>query len=287
MILITGASGHLGRAVIEQLATRVPADRIAALVRDQGKAAGLTARGVQVRAGDYDDVGALDRAMAGVEKVLLISGTDEANRVRQHQNVVDAAKRAGVRFIAYTSRVVKAQDTSDNPLMAGHFATEDAIRASGLLYAILRNALYMDVIPLFVGGQKVFEAGIALPTGDGRVSFALRRELGEAIANLLAGEAAERRVVDLTAGEAWSFADVAAALTDLSGRAVAYTPIDESAFLTRLRGRGLPEAMARRSADFMAEIRNSRLDEVGPELERLLGRRPAPLQDGLKALFAL
>ena len=287
MILISGANGQLGRAVLKQLATlRGPSD-IVAMVRDKSMAADLLAEGFDVRAGDYDDLPALDRAMAGVEKVLLVSGTDEANRVRQHGNVVDAAKRAGVTFIAYTSRVVKSQDVSDNPLMAGHFATEDVIKASGLTYVLLRNALYMDVIPLFVGGDKVYESGIALPTGDGRVSFALRRELGEAIANLLVEDSGGSRVIALTSGEAWSFGEVASALADLSGRAVTYTPVDEPAFLGRMRGRGVPEPMARRSADFLAEIRNNRLDEVGPELQRLLGRKPASLKEGLRELFHL
>ncbi len=285
MILITGATGQLGRAVIQTLLKKTPANEIAAFVRDEGKAADLKERGVKLCVGSYEDVSSLDWAMQGVEKALLISGTEE-NRVQQHQNVVDAAKRAEVALIAYTSRVVKNQDTS-NPLMASHFATEDYIKNSGLNYVLLRNALYMDVIPRYVGGEKVFETGIHLPTGEGKVSFALREELGEATANLLAEEGPKSQVYELTAGEAWSFYDVANALTELSGREVTYTPIERPEFEARMRERGLPEFVIRILLDFHREIRNGLLDEVSPEMERLLGRKPAPLPEGLKALFNL
>ena len=159
MILITGATGQLGKSVVEQLTKRIAANQIVAFVRDESKASVIKEKGVNLAVGNYDDVSSLDQAMRGVEKVLLISGTEQ-NRIQQHQNVVDAAKRAGVQLIAYTSRAVKGQDTASNPLMAGHFATEASIKSSGLNYALLRNALYMDVIPLYVGGEKVFETGI-------------------------------------------------------------------------------------------------------------------------------
>ena len=228
MILITGATGQLGKSVVEQLTKRIAANQIVAFVRDKSKASVIKEKGVNLAVGNYDDVSSLDQAMRGVEKVLLISGTEQ-NRIQQHQNVVDAAKRAGVQLIAYTSRAVKGQDTASNPLMAGHFATEASIKSSGLNYALLRNALYMDVIPLYVGGEKVFETGIYLPTGDGRVSFALRSELGEAIANLLVDGDTESGIHELTASEAWSYHDVANALTELSGRNVAYTPRSKAA----------------------------------------------------------
>jgi NAD(P)H dehydrogenase (quinone) len=284
MILITGATGHLGKAVVAQLTRRTAPERVAAFVRDEGKASALKALGVKLRVGSYGDVASLDRAMEGVEKVLLISGT-EPDRVAQHQSVVDAAKRAGVRLIAYTSRVVKGQDASKNPLMLSHFATEDYVKGSGVPYVLLRNALYMDVIPLFVGADRVFEAGIHLPTGDGKVSYALRSELGEATANLLASDDVESGVHDLTAHQAWSYQDVAEALTELSGKKVEYAPVDEAAFVAKMRQRGVPEAAIQLSADFHREVRCGLLDEVSPEMERWLGRRPASLKDGLRTLF--
>lgn len=285
MILITGATGKLGRTVVEHLATKTGPDRVAALVRDEDKAADFEEKGVKLYVGSYDDRASLDRAMQGVEKVLLISGT-EKDRVQQHRNVVDAAKRAGVQLLAYTSRVVKDQDVS-NPLMAVHFETEDYIKSSGLEYALLRNALYMDVIPLYVGGEKVFETGIHLPAGDGKVSFALRSELGEATANLLAEEGPKSQVYELTAGEAWSYYDVADALAALSGREVEYAPIEQPEFEARMRERGVPEPVIQISQYFHGEVRKGLLAEVSPEMERLLGRKPASLKDGLKVLFGL
>ncbi len=284
MILVTGATGQLGKAVIEQLTRRMEPKRVAAFVRSEAKAAALAAAGVKLCIGNYDDVGSLDQAMRGVDKVLLVSGT-EPNRIVQHQNIVDAAKRAGVALVAYTSRVVKGQDASDNPLMAAHFATEEHIKASGLGYKLLRNALYLDVVPLFVGGDKVFQTGIHLPTGEGKVSFALRTELGEAIANLLGSDDNRTEIYQLTAHTSWSYRDVAAALSALAGKPVAYEPLTEEAFVTQMRERGLPEAVVQRSADFHREVRNGLLDEVSPDMEQLLGRRPASLEDGLATLF--
>ncbi len=216
--------------------------------------------------------------------MLLISGTDQ-HRIQQHQNVVDAAQRAGVQLIAYTSRTVRGRDTATNPLMAGHFATEAYIQQSGLTYALLRNALYMDVIPLYVGGAQVFESGILLPTGNGKVSFALRSELGEAIANLLVDGEMTSAIHDLTTSDAWSYHDVAAALTELSGKHVTYTPVDEPVFAARMRERGLPERTIQFSMHFHSEVRNGLLDTISPEMAQLLGRRPAALRDGLKILF--
>jgi NAD(P)H dehydrogenase (quinone) len=136
MILITGANGQLGTAVIAQLLKKTSANQIAAFVRDATKASALSSKGVDIRIGSYDDVASLDQAMQGIETVLLIAGTDEEKRLQQHQNVVDAAKRAGVRCIAYTSRTLKDRSTIVNKLMEGHFQTEDYIKASGLNYVI-------------------------------------------------------------------------------------------------------------------------------------------------------
>ena len=135
MILVTGATGHLGTAVIENLLKKTSANNIAALVRNESKAVDLREKGVTICIGNYDDVVSLDKALKGIEKVLLIAGTDEQNRLRQHENVVNAAKKASVKFIGYTSRNLKDRKTLVNKLMEGHFQTEDYIIESGLNYA--------------------------------------------------------------------------------------------------------------------------------------------------------
>lgn len=286
MILVTGATGHLGTAVIKNLLKKTSAERIAAFVRDESKASTLREQGVDIRVGSYDDRASLDKAMEGIEKVLLIAGTneDEDNRLRQHQNVVDAAKKAGVQCIAYTSRNLKDSNTLTNKLMVGHFQTEDRIKASGLKYVLFRNALYMDTIPLFVG-ERVLDTGINLPTGGGRVSFALRSEMGEAIANALIENGCDNRIYQLTASESYSFGDVAATLADLSGKKVGYTSAERSVFEAQMKERGTPETVVQKIVGFLTDIKNGQEEEVSPDLENLLGRKPASLKAGLKVLF--
>ncbi len=287
MILITGATGQLGTAVVKNLLKKTSANRIAAFVRDESKASALKGKGVNIRVGSYDDTASLDKAMQGIEKVLLIAGTDEENRLRQHQNVVNAAKKAGVQCIAYTSRTLKDRRTLANKLMEGHFQTEDYIKASGLNYAIFRNVLYMDTLPQFVGGERVFDTGINLPTGDGRAPFALRSEMGEAIANALLESDHSNRIYQLTGSESYSFDDIAATLSDLSGKAVAYTPAEKSAFEAQMKERGIPETMVQKVVGFLTDIKNGQEEEISSDLENLLGRKPASLKEGLKVLFNL
>ena len=272
-ILVTGATGHLGAAVVAQLLRRGPAARIAAFARDEAKAAPLRASGVDVRLGDLDDPASLERAMRGIERVLLISGTDEERGLRQHENAIAAAKGAGVRLLAYTGHALKDRTRLANRLMDRHFETEDLIRASGLAYRLFRNALYLDTVPVFSGGRAL-ETGFALPAGEGRVAFALRSEQGEAIANALAADGPENTITNLTGGEASSFFDVAATLSELSGREVRYTPLEDAEFEAKSLG-------------FMTDIRNVQEDEVHPDLETLLGRPPATLREGLSTLFDL
>ena len=286
MILVTGATGKLGTAVVQNLLEKTSANRIAAFVRDKSKASALKEKGVDIRVGSYDDTASLDKAMQGIEKVLLIAGTDEDNRIKQHQNVVDAAKKAGVQCIAYTSRTLKDRNTIANKLMVGHFQTEDYIKASGLNYALFRNVLYMDTLPQFVG-ERVFDTGINLPTGHGRVPFALRSEMGEAIANALLESGCGNRIYKLTGSESYSFADVAATLFDLSGKKIDYTPAEKSAFEAQMKERGVPETMIERVTGFLTDIKNGQEEEVSPDLENLLGRKPASLKEGLKVLFNL
>jgi NAD(P)H dehydrogenase (quinone) len=286
MILVTGATGQLGTATIRFLLKKVSPVQVAALVRNEQKAASLAALGVSVRVGSYDDTASLDRAMQGIDKVLLIAGTDEDNRVRQHKNVVDAARKAGVSFIAYTSRTMKDRSTMANALMEGHFQTEDYIVASGLTYALFRNVLYMDAIPQFVG-PHVFDAGIHLSAGQGKVPFALRTDMGEAIANALVAPGSGSRVYQLTGSESYSFADVAAVLTDLSGKRVNYEPAELPAFDAQLTGRGVPGVVVQRIIGFLTDIKNGQEDEVSSDLENLLGRKPVSLREGLKTLYNL
>lgn len=286
MILVTGATGQLGSATFAFLLKKRPATQLAALVRDAGKATDLAEKGVTIRVGDYNDTASLEQAMRGIDKVLLIAGADEDKRVQQHINVIEAAKKAGIQLVAYTSRALKDRSTLVNRLMEGHFQTEDYLMASGLAYVLFRNILYMDAIPQFVG-PTVFESGIHLPAGQGRVAFALRNDMAEAMATVLTNNNPETRIYTLTGSETYSFSDVATALTELSGKAVAYTPLERSVFESQLKARGLPDQMIQRVTGFMTDIANGQENQVSPDLETLLGRKPASLQEGLKKLYKL
>lgn len=286
MILVTGGTGQLGAATLNFLLKKCPASQLVALVRDAGKAADLIEKGVDVRVGNYDDTASLDQAMRGIDKVLLIAGTDEDKRVQQHRNVIDAAKKAGVKVFAYTSRALKDRHTLANQLMQGHFQTEDYLLSSGLNYILFRNILYLDAIPQFVG-PTVFETGIHLPTGQGKVTFALRNDMAEAMAAALAEDHNDTKIYTLTGSEPYSFNDVAATLTGLSGRQVAYESVETSAFEQQLKARALPEVVIQRVIGFLTDIANGQEDAVSADLETLLGRKPASLSEGLKILYNL
>lgn len=284
MILITGSTGQLGTAAIEQLLKQTSADNIVAFARDKAKAVKLEEKGIEVRIGNFDDKASLERALVSVDKVLLISGLDQ-NRLDQHKNVVDAAKNAGVKHIAYTGLAIKDIETSVvNSFMKSHFETEEYIIQSGLTYTFLRNSLYADALPMFVGGQ-VFDTGIYFPAGEGKVPFALRRELGEAAANALIQDGHDNKTYELAANELYSFDDVASALSELSGKSVRYTDVDAGQFCRSLVQAGVPESGIFMSAGFAEDIKRQQLEIVSNDLEHLLGRKPAILRDSLKEVY--
>lgn len=285
MILVTGASGQLGTEVITFLIKNVPSDQIAALVRDEAKAETLKKKGVDIRLGNYDDPTTLQKAMQGINKVLLISGLDE-NRLQQHQNVVDAAKVAGVSFLGYTGVSLQGIDQSANAYMKSHFQTEDYIKASGIPYAFFRNTLYLDGIPLFAG-EQVFENGIYLPAGDGKVPYALRSEMAEGIANRLVEEDQQSAIYEVTGADAYSFQDIAIALSELSGKEIPYVNADPAEYEATLKQFGVPEYMIALVAGFAEDIKNGKHENAYPDLEKLLGRKPTGLKEGLKLIFKL
>lgn len=286
MILITGASGHLGKAVVENLLKHVPANQVVAFVRDPNKVSDLQAKGVIIRVGHYDDAASLERAMKGVEKVLLISGLD-AHRLEQHKRVIDAAKNAGVKHMAYTGVTFKDINTSSiKAFMEGHFKTDAYLQESGVNYTLLRNSLYAEAIPGFVG-DKVFETGIYLPAGNGKVAFALRSDMAEAAANVLVQPGHENKIYQLTGSEALSFDEIAKTLSALSGKTVAYVSPEAEVFKQQLKEWGVPEIGILIAGGFSADISKHQYDVVTNDLEKLLGRKPVRLEAALKSIYNL
>lgn len=284
-ILITGATGQLGHAVVTHLLDRVPADHIHILARDAAKAADLAAQGVHVHVGDYHDSASLSAALQGIDKVLLISSSDFSDRFGQHKNVVDAAKAAGVGHILYTGVTMADIHSSPlQPLLSSHFETEDYIRASGLTYTFLQNSLYAEVIPMFLGAG-VLETGVFFAAGTGKVAFVVRADLAEATAIVLSTPGHENQSYPLSNTVAYSFGEVAEILSDISGKAVPYISPEPAAFEAALRQFGLPEHIVQMSALFAAGIAADEFNRPDGTLERLLGRPQTDLRSFLTATY--
>lgn len=285
-ILITGATGHLGTATIEHLLNHTPADNIVALARDSNKAQPLIEKGIEVRIGNFDDTDSLENAAQGIEKVLLISGLD-AHRLQQHKNVVDAAKKADVKYIAYTGvALTDVSASAVRPFMEDHFKTEEYIKENGFTYTFLRNTLYADAIAMFAGENAV-ETGVYLPAGNGKVPFALRKDLAEATANVLAQNGHENKIYNLTGGDLYSFGDVAQILSELLGQTVSYTDADEKEYAETLKKLGVPEIGIFINSGFSSDIKNKLYEIESGDLETLLGRKPVELRTVLKSLYNL
>ncbi|MEV4458039.1 SDR family oxidoreductase [Microbispora sp. NPDC049633] len=278
MIVVTGATGHLGRLVIEELAARVPAARIVAAVRSPEKAADLAGRGVQVREADYDRPATLGPAFEGAAKVLLISGSEPGRRLAQHQAVVDAAKAAGVESVAYTS--ILHADTTPLGLAPEHRATEEYIRASGLSFTFLRNGWYHEnyVATARQGAQHGVIAGSAR---DGRVASAARADFAAAAAAVLTGEGHRGAVYELSGDVAWSLPELAGLVAELSGAPVEYRDLPVAEYAKVLEAAGLPGPVAAMFAQTDADIADGWLGDTPGDLSRLIGRPTTPLRDTL------
>lgn len=277
-ILVTGATGQLGRLIIVSLLERgAAADQIVAGARDVSKAADLGVRAVHL---DYTDPASVAAALEGVDSVVLVSGSEVGQRVAQHRTVIDAAAAAGVTKFVYTS--APKATTSDLVLAPEHKATEEAIVASGLPAVILRNNWYTEnyVRDLATAAQTgVLSAGV----GDGRVASASRKDFADAAAVVLLEDGHIGQVYELGGDVAWNYADLAAAFSEISGREVAYVPVTFDEQVASLRGLGLDEGTAGFVAALDAGIRDGALADTDGTLARLIGRPTTPLIEGLRA----
>jgi NAD(P)H dehydrogenase (quinone) len=284
MITVTGASGHLGRLVVEDLLARgVPAGEIAAVVRSPEKASALAARGVQVRRGDYTDPQALAAALTGTDRLLLVSSSEVGQRVAQHRNVIEAATAARVGLIAYTS-ILRA-DTSGMALAAEHKATEELIRESGLPFVFLRNGWYIENYTENLAPARQFGV-IYGSAGTGRIAAATRADYAAAAAAVLTGSGHDRAVYELGGDHPFTMADLAAAVTAATGTQVAYTDVPTEEYVTILVGAGVPEPFAQILADSDVGVARGDLDTDSSDLPKLIGRPTTPLADAVAAAVA-
>ncbi|ELY4675997.1 SDR family oxidoreductase [Cronobacter turicensis] len=279
MIAITGATGHLGLRVIDTLLNTVAAQEIVAIVRNPAKAATLSAKGVQVRAADYGDVAALTAALAGVEKLLLISSSEVGQRAPQHRNVIDAAKTAGVKLIAYTSLL--HADRSPLGLAEEHVATEKMLADAGIPYVLLRNGWYTENYLASV--PPALEHGVFIGSaGDGKIASASRQDYAEAAAKVLTLDNQAGRVYELAGDNAWTLRDLTALLSKETGKTVAYQNLSEADFAAALAGAGLPEGFAKLLADSDIGASKGGLFDDSRQLSALIGRPTTSLETSLR-----
>ena len=279
MIAITGATGYLGQLTIQALLYRsVPAAEIVAIVRTPEKASALVSKGVQVREADYTQPKSLNSALRGVNKLLSISSNDVANRVISQQNVVEAARQAGVELIAYTS--ILGADTATMCIAEDHYHTESAIRASGLPFVFLRNGWYLENYNVARAAEHGMVTGSA---GDGRVSAAARADYAEAAAAVLSQDGHGNTIYELGGDESFTLSELATEVQTQSGRPVRYQNLPEAEYAALLGSFGLPKVLAEKLADADSKLKLGELHVTTGHLSRLIGRPTTSLSASIKA----
>ncbi len=287
MILVTGATGHFGTATIKALINKgIAASDIAGLIRDKTKAKELKELGVKLKMGDYNDYESLVSAFKNIEKMVFVSGNNLEKREKQHKNVIEAAAEAGVQFVVYTS-FERKNETDSSPIAMvakAHMATEEFLKNSGMDYTIMRNSLYADFIPMFVG-EKVLETGIYLPAEDGKTSFALRKEMAEAAAVIISGNGHSGKEYAIGNMENYSFAQIADMLSEIAGKEITYKSPSPEKYKETLSNAGVPEDQLQGAVGFAGAIREGEFYTEKSDLEMLLGRKPTPLKEVLESIY--
>ncbi|MFH8566948.1 SDR family oxidoreductase [Streptomyces sp. NPDC017993] len=277
-IVVTGATGALGRLVIEALLERAAADEIVAVARDRARAADLAARGVDVRIADYRRPDTLQDVFAAGDRALLISGNEAGQRVGQHRAVIDAAREAGVGLLAYTS--VLGGPTATFRIAEEHIATEQALLASGMPYSLLRNGWYHEN---YTGAlATTLRTGVVVGSADGgRVATAARQDYAEAAAVVLTGSGHENSVHELSGDTAWTMAEYAAEVSRQTGRQIRYQDLPQERYAAVLIDAGVPAMGAQLVADADAGIARGELGCTPGDLSRLLGRPTTPIAEAI------
>lgn len=289
MILVTGANGNFGSATIESL-IQAGADTstIAGMVRTEEKGKALKSKGIEVRIGDYDDYSSMLNAFQGIDKLLLVSGTDLSNRSEQQRNVIKAAKESGIDHILYTSgdRINDVKGSSVSFVFDSHLDTEQAIKNSGMDYTLLRNNIYLDMLPMpMYLGKQVIENGVNFPAGEGKVGFLLRSEMAEIAANILLEDGHENKEYSISHPQPVSFAEIADLLSEVTGKTVSYHSPDSGEYISALVDAGVPEKYASAFAGFAEAIKQGKLDTKTSDVVDLLGRQPTTAKQFLSQVY--
>jgi NAD(P)H dehydrogenase (quinone) len=282
-IVISGASGQLGRLTAEIVLDRMPASEVILTTRRPEALSDLAERGARVRLADFDRPETLAEAFAGGEILLLISADDLGRRAAQHRAAIEAAREAGVRHVAYTSYL---NPVEENPavITPSHRDTEKALRESGLAWSALRHAFYAEYqVP--AGAQAIATGQLVHNSGDGRIAYVSREDCAAAAAAVLTteGEGHEDKAYDITGPQALSQDEVATLLSEVSGRPVEAVAVDDEAFIEGLSAAGVPEPAAREIASYGRAIREGYLREASDAVENLTGRPPRSLREVFEA----
>lgn len=289
MILVTGATGEFGKIAVQQLIKKgVKTSEISVLSRSEEKASKFKADGIAVKIGDYTNYDSLVRAFDGVDKLLFVSSSEVESRAAQHLNVVNAAKAAGVKHIAYTSfmRKQELENSAIAFLQDSHLKTENWIKESGMTYTILQNATYMDMLPMFVGEQVLENGVIMQPAENGKSSLVLRQELAEAAAVVLTSEGHENKAYPLVNNEAVSYNEVAETITQISGKNIAYQSPSPEEYQATLKTYGVPDEYIGLFTAFSVAQAKGELEMSNNSLEKLLGRKPTTTKAYLTKIYA-
>ncbi|WP_195994925.1 SDR family oxidoreductase [Citrobacter portucalensis] len=281
MIAITGATGQLGQHVIESLLKTVPASQIVAIVRNPSKATALSQQGITVRQADYSDEAAFTTALQGIDKLLLISSSEVGQRAPQHRNVINAAKAAHVKFIAYTSLL--HADTSPLGLADEHVATEKMLAESGIAYALLRNGWYTE--NYLASAPAALEHGVFIgAAGEGKIASATRADYAAAAARVISEDGHAGKTYELAGDAGWTLSQLAAELAKQSGKKVVYQNLSEADFAAALKGVGLPAGLADMLADSDTGASKGGLFDDSHTLSKLIGRPTTSLADSVKGI---
>ncbi|MDN2487366.1 SDR family oxidoreductase [Kosakonia sacchari] len=282
MIALTGATGQLGQFVVEGLLKTVAAKEIVAIVRNPAKAEALSKQGVLVRQADYGDQAALTQALAGVNKLLLISSSEVGQRAAQHRNVINAAKAAGVKFIAYTSLL--HADKSPLGLHVEHVETEKMLADSGIPYTLLRNGWYSE--NYLASAPAALAHGVFIgAAGDGKIASATRADYAAAAARVISEEGHAGKVYELAGDNGWTLTELAALLSKASGKNVVYQNLSEADFTAALKGAGLPDWLATMLADSDAGAAKGGLFDDSKTLSKLIGRPTTSIEKSVNDLL--
>jgi NAD(P)H dehydrogenase (quinone) len=286
-ILVTGASGQLGKEVTKLLLSKIEAKQLSVLVRDVDKVKELKAEGVTIHQGDYTDYASLVKAFQGTDKLYFVSTSALTDRNQQHENVIKAAKEAKVKHVIYTSFQRKLEDSSSPIFFLAevHLYTEKLLKESGMAYTILKHGLYADFIPILLGKNVIENKTIYLPAGEGRVAFTLRSDLAKGAVEIITGTGHENKVYEFCCDKTYSFNDIASIISDITGKSITYISPSSQEFVDKQKKEGIPEGFIYMTAGCSQGIKQGEFALSDNTLSKALGRLCTPLADFLRSVY--